>query len=416
MARVGIIGGGITGLFSAYYLRQAGHEVWVFDRGQFAEGCSYGNAGMIVPSHIVPLAAPGVVRKGLRWLLQRKSPFAIKPAWDAGLLQWLYLFYRHATAENVRWAMPHLAALSLRSRQLYQVLDAAGEVALGLRASGILMLCQSAATEAEEHHVADLANAHGIEARLLSAEALSRLDPGVAYSVRSAVYYPGDAVLDPSMTMQSLQTYLARQGVHFCPGQEVHALRAERGAVKALLTTDGERTFDHYVLCGGVWSGQLLRPLGVRLPLAGGKGYSFMLPNVASLRLPALLLDHRVSVTPYGAQVRFGGTMELGRLRARTNYAKVQGIHEAIGIYYPAWQSAPPAVEAAWHGFRPCSPDGLPYIGTAPGLRNLHIAAGHGMLGVSLAPASGEAIARIVTTGEQPPAAFSPGRFAARAR
>ncbi len=416
MAHVGIIGGGITGLFSAYYLKRAGHEVWVFDRGRFTEGCSYGNAGMIVPSHIVPLAAPSVVRKGLKWLLQHKSPFAIKLAWDAGLLQWLYLFYRHATTENVRWAVPHLAALSLHSRQLYQDLDAAGEVDLGFRASGILMLCQSAATEAEERHVADLANAYGIEARLLSAKALSEMDPSVTYSVRSAIYYPGDAILDPALTMQSLQAYLVQRGVHFCPGQEVHALRAEQGAVKALLTTDGEHAFDHYVLCGGVWSDNLLRRLGMRLPLAGGKGYSFVLPNTFSLQLPALLLDHRVSVTPYGAQVRFGGTMELGRCRTSIDYAKVQGIYEAISVYYPAWQSAPPAVEAVWHGFRPCSPDGLPYIGTASGLRNLHIAAGHGMLGVSLAPASGEAIARIITTGEQPPAAFSPGRFAVHTR
>ncbi len=412
MATIGIIGGGITGLFAAYFLQKDGHDVSVIDRGDFTEGCSYGNAGMIVPSHIIPLAAPGVVLKGLKWLLNRKSPFAIRPSWDPNLLYWLWQFHRSATAEKVQAAIPHLATLSKRSKALYLEIAASGDFPLEVHEKGILMLCQSAATEAEERHVAALANAQGIEAIPMTAKELAAFDPGVQYSVRSAVYYPGDAIIDPGPSMTALQRFLLDRGVQFFPHAEVKTLHKDRGRITGVQWGEELRAFDHVVLCGGVWTGSLLYSLGFRMPLLGGKGYSFIQSNNVGLHIPSLLLDHRVSVTPYGAQVRFGGTMELGKERSGINIAKVQGIHESIRHYYPNWNSAMPGAKEVWQGYRPCSPDGLPYLGSIPGMDNLHVAAGHGMMGVSLAPAGGELIARLITHGQEPEKVFRPERFA----
>lgn len=417
MSTIGIIGGGINGLMTAYYLQKDGHEVTVLDRGDFSEGCSHGNAGMIVPSHIIPLAAPGVVMKGLKWLLNKKSPFAIVPSWDKDLIYWLFAFHRAATEANVQRAIPQLAALSLLSKKLFQEMAAEGEIGLNLQEKGILMLCQTAATEHEEHHVARLANAQGIQAVPMTASELAALDPQVCYSVRSAVHYPGDATIDPALAMTSLTTHLKSRGVVFLPNTEVTGFRSGKGCISALQCADGERSYDHYVLCGGAWSGILMKSVGLRLPVTGGKGYSFVQNNAAGLSIAALLLDHRVSVTPYGQTVRFGGTMELGRLNSRPNMAKVSGIHSAIGQYFADWKSPEPTQQQVWHGFRPCSPDGLPYLGATQAYENLHIAAGHGMMGVSLAPASGKIIADLVqgrTPDLEDVSAFRPERFASK--
>lgn len=414
MATIGIIGGGINGLMAAYYLQKDGHEVHILDRGDFSESCSHGNAGMIVPSHIIPLAAPGVVMKGLKWLLNKKSPFAIVPSWDKDLIYWLFAFHRAATEAKVQRAIPQLAALSLLSKKLYQEMAAESEIRLDLQEKGILMLCQTAATEHEEHHVARLANAQGIQALPMTPGELAALDPQVRYTVRSAVYYPGDATIDPALAMASLTTYLQSRGVVFLPNTEVTGFRRDKNRLAALQCTDGERSYDHYVTCGGAWSGMLMKSIGLRLPVTGGKGYSFLQNNMAGLSIAALLLDHRVSVTPYGQTVRFGGTMELGRLNSRINMAKVGGIHSAIGQYFADWRSPEPTQQEVWHGFRPCSPDGLPYIGTTQRFENLHIAAGHGMMGVSLAPASGKIIADLVqgrTPELEDVSAFRPERY-----
>jgi D-amino-acid dehydrogenase len=412
MSKTAVIGGGILGLFTAYYLRKAGHEVVVFDRGDFSEGCSHGNAGMIVPSHIIPLAAPGVIRKGLKWLFDRKSPFAIRPSWNPDLWYWLLHFQKSATDSAVQKAVPELARLSLRSRALYQAMAESRNFSLGLNSTGILMLCKEAATLHEELHVAELAKKHEIEAIPMDPGDLESLDPGTRYSVRGAVFYPGDAVINPAETMSALRKWLHQEGVKFYRDIEITDLRPNKGSIKTAIGPSGQSwSFDHWVLCGGVWTSKLLQKLKFRLPLVGGKGYSFLQTNHIGLHIPSLLLDHRVSVSPFSGLVRFGGTMELGPLRSDIRWSRVKGIFESIKHYYPEWKGKMPEKSAVWYGFRPCSPDGLPYIGTIPGVENLHVAAGHGMMGVSLAPASGEAIARLIIQNEQPAAAFHPGRF-----
>lgn len=409
----GIIGGGIIGLCSAYYLHRAGHRVTVFDRNAITDGCSFGNAGMIVPSHIIPLAQPGMIARGLRWMLRSDSPFYIKPRLDADLLRWGWLFYRHANARHVERSIPALRDLSLLSKKLYQEL--AGELTFGWQERGLLMLYKTAAAEHDMAEEADVANRAGIEARVLTGAQVQALEPDVRVDVRGGVYYPGDAHLNPNELIVNLIAYLKRQGVAFEEGQAVTGFVRNGNRLTTIETTKGRFSVDELVVAGGAWSPELARQLGFSLPLQGGKGYSFMADGRAySIRIPAILLEARATATPMGGNLRFAGTMEITGTDLSVNMNRVRGIVQAIGQYYPEINPSIPSAETVWRGLRPCSPDGLPYIGRVGHFENLTLATGHGMMGLSLGPATGKLVADLLTDAALPMDAspFRVGRFA----
>jgi len=395
--KVGIIGGGVCGLFTAYYLHQAGAEVTVLERGDFAEGCSLGNAGMIVPSHIVPLAAPGMVAKGLRWLLNPRSPFYIKPRFSQDLLRWGWLFFKSATGRHVQQSIPTLRDLSLLSKQLYQALQHRQLFDFGWTERGLLMLYQTAAAEHEEHEVAHLANRAGILAQPLAAREVQALEPAVEVRVRGGVLYPGDAHLAPQLLLAGLRQHLAQQGVQLLPRQSVADFEIRGNAVRTVTTATDQFSFDEIVVAGGAWSGTLAQKLGLNLPLQGGKGYSFMLADaVGQVSTPAILLEARATATPMGRALRFAGTMEIAGTDLSVNLNRVQGIVQGVNRFYPSLQVKMPTVNQVWRGLRPCSPDGLPYIGRLAHLKNVTLATGHGMMGLSLGPVTGKLAAELV--------------------
>lgn len=414
MKTVGIIGGGIVGLCSAWYLQAAGFEVTVVDKGDFKTGCSYGNAGMIVPSHIVPLAAPGALLKGLKWLLNPQSPFAIQPGFDLEIFRWLYSFYCSANKKKVALAIPHLAKISLLSKSLYQQLSLEPALDFQLNEQGILMLYQKEKTGEAEHKLAEMANSLGIAAQILSKEALAKMDSIITYQVKGAVYFPGDAHINPTQFLRTLKAALIRKGVHLVGNKTVDQFQVEGKKVRAISSDKDRLSFDHYVVCCGAWTGELMKQIPAKIPVVAGKGYSFMIPNEIGLRFPSLLLDHKVSVTPIGNQIRFGGTMEIGSRSHKINKSRVKGIVGAIPQYYPQLKVKMPEKTDIWHGFRPCSPDGLPFIGKVDGFDNLTVATGHGMMGLSLAPATGKLLSQMIA-GQKPDidlSAFKVSRFA----
>lgn len=195
MENVGIIGGGIVGLCSAYYLSRAGCRVTIIDSGDFTEGCSFGNAGMVVPSHFTPLAAPGMIRKGIRWMFNSSSPFYVRPRWSSDLLRWGYYFYRSSTHEHVERSIPVLMEISLLSKDLYRQLSKEPSFDFGFTERGLLMLYQTEAVEREERETVDLARRHGMEAEVLAPREVQRLEPDVEVNVRGGIYFPGDAHL-----------------------------------------------------------------------------------------------------------------------------------------------------------------------------------------------------------------------------
>ena len=397
MGKIGIIGGGIIGLSAAYYLRLAGHHVTVVDQGASDEGCSTGNAGMIVPSHLVPLAAPGMIAKGIRWMFNPASPFYVKPRWDTDLFKWGLHFYKNATEDHVARSAVALRDISLYSKAMYRSLVQEVSFDFGFHERGLLMLYQTSEAEREESETAELANHHGIEARILTETEVQQLEPDVRVSARGGVYFPGDAQITPQLFVRQLTALLKASGVIFKNETEVLDFEIDRGTIKSIVTSKGNVEFEEVILAGGSWSSSVARKLNMNLPMQAGKGYSFTLPEVEkNTRIPTIFLEARVAVTPMGRTLRFGGTMEITGIDHSINMKRVKGIVDAIPRYYPDMQVALPLKETVWHGLRPCSPDGLPYIGRTCQYKNLTLATGHSMLGVSLAPGTGKLVAEII--------------------
>ncbi len=413
--KIGVIGGGIIGLSSAYYLTKTGHQVTIMEQSDLKDGCSFGNAGMIVPSHIIPLAAPGMISKGIRWMFNSTSPFYVKPRLNSDLLKWGYQFYKHATKNHVNKSIPALKELSLFSKAQYQQLSKELPFEFGYHERGLLMLYQTKETEHEEAETAAIANDHGIEARVLSPEEVQQLEPDVKVNVRGGVYFPGDAHITPQALVTQLIKFLKDKGVTFLTSTSVTDFEVEHGKIKSVKTNQGAYVFDEVVIATGSWSGLVASKLKISLPMQAGKGYSFTLQNVEkNIRISSIFLESRVAVTPMGTTLRFGGTMEITGVDQTISLNRVKGIVDSIPRYYSDMKVTMPKVEEIWHGLRPCSPDGLPYIGRSKKISNLIYATGHSMMGLSLGPGTGKLIAEIIAE-KQPSTsldAFNPERFA----
>ena len=397
-----IIGGGVIGLSTAWFTAQRGHRVTVIDRHPADhEGCSFGNMGMIVPSHIVPLAAPGMVSLGLKWMGNPESPFYIRPSLDPALIDWCWKFYRSANARHVECAAPVLRDLHLASRALFEELSALWENDFNLVRQGLLMLCKTQHGLDEEARAATLARRFGLPAEVLDPQQTAALDPAVRMDVAGSVYYAKDCHLTPARFMQSLRTRLETQGVKFLWNTALtgwNAPASARPSVRAVRTDAGEITADEFILCGGSWSSEMSRGLSIKLPLQPGKGYTLTLAKPPRLpNLCSILVEARVAATPMGTSLRFGGTLELSGFNSPTHPERIRGIVQAIPKYFPEFFPADFLNIEPWSGLRPCSPDGLPYCGRTRRYANLSIATGHAMMGLSLAPITGKLLAQIVS-------------------
>jgi D-amino-acid dehydrogenase len=393
-----IIGGGIIGLTTAWYCQKRGHQVTVIDREpDRRNGCSFGNAGMIVPSHFVPLAAPGMIRLGLKWMWNPRSPFYIRPraSWD--LLAWLWKFKQACTAQHVRRAAPLLRDLHLASRECFDQLQTELPDGFGLVQNGLLMLCRSASAMKEETETSEMARRLNVTSQVLDAEATAQLDPDIEMDVRGAVYYPRDCHLSPNRLMAALQTQLEQRGCRFLWETESTDFVSEGDQVACVHTSAGDVRADEFLICTGAWSSESARRLSISLPMQAGKGYSVTLdqprqrPSICSI-----LTEARVAVTPMNSALRFGGTMEIAGLDQSISMSRVDGIIRSVPDYFPAFRGEDFAQCSPWVGLRPCSPDGLPYLGRSARWRNVVISTGHAMMGVSLAMISARIASEII--------------------
>ena len=409
-----IIGGGVIGLSVAYACTRAGHRVTLVERQpEQRTGCSFGNAGMIVPSHFTPLAAPGMVALGLKWMWDPESPFYIKPRLSWDLLAWAAKFWRAATAKRVAQAAPLLRDLSLLSRECF-VEQAESGLDFGIVQKGLLMLCKTAHTLNEEARTAAQANELGVPAQVLDARATAALDPAVTMDIAGSVYFPKDCHLPPERYLAVQHRELTRVGVEFRWNTEVTAWRTDGDRIVAARTCDDEITGDEFVICGGAWSPAVARALGVSLPMQAGKGYSLTLKQPRQLpSVCAIFTEARVAVTPMDGALRVGGTMEIAGMDETINPRRVRGIIRAVPRYYPEFREDDFAGIEPWHGLRPCSPDGLPYLGRTARWSNLICATGHAMMGLSLAPATGRIVEELVSgrAPSVPLSLLSPDRY-----
>jgi D-amino-acid dehydrogenase len=411
MKSVTIIGAGVIGLSTALYCARRGMKVTLIERNlPQRDGCSFGNAGMIVPSHFIPLAAPGMVKLGLKWMWNPESPFYIKPRLNLDLLTWSLRFWQASTQKRVDQAAPVLRDLSLLSRQCFEEIG----LDFGLVKKGLLMLCKKQQTLDEEAHMAARARALGIPADVLDAKATASLDPSITMDVAGSVFFPKDCHLSPERFVAAIEDELKHHGTEILWQTRVLGFATEGEHLKAVRTSQGEVPTDELVLSGGVWSDEIVRSLQLKLPMQAGKGYSLTLKNPRQLpALCSICTEARLAVTPMNNTLRFGGTMELAGIDETINPRRIKGIVRAIPDYFPAFQESDFADIQPWSGLRPCSPDGLPYIGRTQRWKNLTIAAGHAMMGLSLAPATGQIIASTLE-GEPTPiplSLFDPDRF-----
>ncbi len=381
------------------------------------DGCSFGNAGMIAPSHFVPLAAPGMVALGLKWMWNPESPFYIKPRLDWDLFNWGFKFWQASTAARVNRAAPLLRDLNFASRASFEEMAEgapAGIGDFGLVKKGLLMLCKTQHTLDEEAKFAERANLLGVPAQVLDAKQADAMDPAVTLDVAGAVYFPKAAHLSPNRFMAALLAQCAAAGVRFEWNAEVTGFTQHATRVTGVRTTRGEFSGDEVVLCGGSWSPLLARDLGLSLPMQAGKGYSLTLPQPPQLpQLCSICTEARLAVTPMGTSLRFGGTMEIAGLNEDISPVRVRGIIKSALKYFPAFKASDFDGVPPWRGLRPCSPDGLPYVGRTAKFANLSVATGHAMMGLSLGPITGRLMAQVLS--DEPPEfdlnLLSPDRF-----
>ena len=412
--QVTIIGGGVIGLCAAYYLEEQGYEISLIEKGDITGGASFGNAGYVSPSHFTPLASPGIVAKGLRWMLSSSSPFYIKPRPNLDLIRWLFAFYRSANSQTMNRNIPPLNQILHLSREL--MMDMKQELGNNFRMAevGCFMLYKTASVEKHEWDLAKEAAALGIETRLYNAAEVQEMEPEVEVNVRGGVLYPIDCHLHPGDFMHSLKTYLEQKGIRFHLNAQVSGFEKTGDRVVALRVGKERIPVNELVLAGGSWIPGLSRELGIPLLLQAGKGYSITYHKVQrNLRRPAILVDARTAMTPMGEDLRMGGTMEISGINNGILIKRVEAIFKAAKDYYPDLPVSFPAMDKIWSGLRPLSPDGLPYIGRPENISNLTIAGGHAMLGISLAAATGKLVSEIV--GHSKPSmdltAFRIGRF-----
>ena len=414
--RIVVIGGGVVGLSVAHACAHKGHRVVVLERGApERDGCSFANAGMLVPSHFVPLASPGVIAQGVRWMWDSESPFHVKPRLSADLVDWAWKLSRASTPERVARAAPVLRDLHLASRAIFEQWAAQWDNAFGLVEKGLLMLCRTEDGLADEARLAEHAKALGMPAEILKPAEVAAREPDVRMTIAGGVYFPLDGHLVPDRLMAVLRRETQRLGVELRHQTDAHGWRVQKGRIGAVETSAGPMEADEFVLCSGIWSTELGRQLDLRLPMQAGKGYSLTLDAPPALpRLPAILTEARVAVTPMDERLRIGGTMEIAGIDETINPARIRGIVKSACEYYPDLTPSHFTSAVVRTGLRPCSPDGLPYVGRVARYANLAIATGHAMMGVSLAPITGKLIAEILS-GESPSLdldALSPDRYA----
>lgn len=404
-----IIGGGIAGLSSAYFLHKSGHQVTVLDKSGITAGASFVNAGYITPSHIIPLASPGMIAKGLKWMFNSSSPFYMKPRWDPEFFKWAWYFHRSSTKDNVKKAIPVIKDINVLSRDLFEAFRISGEFGdFQLENKGLLMLYQTRKFGDHELEVAEKARFLDLEVYDLDHSALQKLEPNVKIDALGAVHYLCDRHTTPTEFMPKIVAYLESVGVKIKRHETVQDIQAKHGSIQSVTTDSHIYTPDEVVLAAGSWSGLLAKKLGIKIPMQAGKGYRINVPRPTGITMPAVLMETKAACTPMKGFTRFAGTMEFSGINTFIRKERVEAIAQSAQRYYPELEITAEEKAEAKSGLRPVSPDGLPYIGKSNKCDNLIFATGHAMMGWSLGPATGKLVSEVINGA---PASMDIGPF-----
>ncbi len=405
-----VIGGGVIGLSCAYELARRGERVIVLD-GEKPGAASRASGGWVVPTFSGPLPAPGVIRSVLPSMLRRASPFYLNPLALPELTGWLWSFWRHSNARDYARGLTAVAALNRRTMALYDALQQDG-VSFEMHKSGVLFAYLDKAHAA--HLLEDLDHLESLGYRrpeMLGPRDLRELEPALGPAVVAGLLVEVERHIRPDTLLDGLRRRLAQLGADLRTGVAVTNVRRRNGAVVTVVTTQGDVAADRFLLAAGVWSNALARRCGFMLPVQAAKGYCVTAPSAAPLfRRPIYLSGARIVCSPFHGVSQIAGWLELSGINPQVDAYRIEAMTRLATRYLPGWR---PAQAERRAGMRPLMPDGLPVIGRAPRLENLFVATGHGMLGITLAPATARAIADLITrdTADEDLAPFSPGRF-----
>jgi D-amino-acid dehydrogenase len=425
--KITVIGAGIIGLSTAYYLQKDGHEVTVLEKGDLTDNCSFGNMGYLSPSHLAPLASPGIMAQGFLWMFDQKSPFYVRPQFSKEMIDWGIKFWKHCNQSHVNRSIRPMGELLLFSKSLFEEWSNSGEMQFELENKGCIMWYQTEKKKKSELEVAKDSEQLGMVTEILDRDQALALEPDVRPNVLGGVWYKDDAHLYPNALMQQLTMVLEKKGVKIHLNTSVTGFERSNGKINAVLVGDMRYESDQVVLASGSWSPQLAKLAGEYMTLMPGKGYSMTVENsTKQLNYPCIFLESKVALTPWKNRLRIGSTMEIGAINDEILFPRVQGILEAVPKFMPGYLEDPVFNELAdltklkanlrekvWFGFRPVSADGLPYIGYAKQNKNLLFATGHAMLGLSMGAGTGKLISELIGGRKTSidVTAFAPERF-----
>ncbi|MFJ9369037.1 NAD(P)/FAD-dependent oxidoreductase [Nocardia sp. NPDC101769] len=411
-----VIGGGVVGLFCAQQLSQRGATVTVLERGAVGgpQSCSAGNTGFVGTHGAAPLAEPGMLAIAVPGATDPDAPWYIEPRPDAELSHWLRHFRRACSAEAAANGFRVLIGMKTRSLAILLELCASENMAALLESPGIVLAFKTPAGFDEASRTVARTVAGGVPLRVLGSGELDELAPKTKFDIHGALYNPEGAYLRVPEFLVEFGRVLRGSGVEIREHTEVTGFGIRDRNIVQLNTTRGELRPGNVVIAAGAWSTECARMAGMDLLLQPIRGHSLTVAMPPSAPgLPVLLSEARVAMVPLGDRLRIGGQLELTGMSCAISEHRLRALRRAVREFLPDLEET--SILQSWSGLRPCTPDSLPLIGPAGDLRNLLVAAGHGHIGMGLAPAGGELVGQLLA-GEQPftdPIPLRPNRFGA---
>ena len=405
-----IIGGGPVGLSCAYYLLKSGRSVTLLDAKEIGKGSGSGNAGHIVPSHIIPLAAPGVVTSALKWMLDpAHSPFSMKVSLDPNYLIWLLRFTLACSQTNVLRGIAPFKELGQLSAKNFAEIIAEENFDCHYRQAGFLNLYKDSKTFDEGRHEAEFAQKHNIPVGVYDKAKVHEVEPAAREDVIGGVHFTGDAHVNPGLFLKLLGERIRAMGADVHEHMLVTRFESAGGKVRVVKTGSGGFEAGQVILAAGAWSPIVGRDLRIKILIQPARGYSLTASAIQNMPRRALILgDRRVAVSPFGDLLRVTGRLEVGEYGTTPNPKWIARLENFAREYLRIDEALD--VKETWAGLRPVTPDGLPIIGRSPKHDNLFLATGHAMLGLSLAPGTGLVVSQLLN-GQEPAVSLMPMRL-----